>query len=45
MQQATNPPISGDVAINHKPLNRIELSQLSQDLFDLIFSGLTLCHP
>ena len=35
-----NPPIGGGVSTNHKASNRIELSRLGQDLFD-IFSDLT----
>ena len=30
-----HPPIGGGVSINHRSSNRIELSQLSQDLFDI----------
>ena len=30
-----HPPIGGGASINHKSSNRIELSQLSTDLFDI----------
>ena len=30
-----HPPIGGGASINHKSSNRIELSQLGQDLFDI----------
>ena len=30
-----HPPIGGGVSINHKFSNRIELSRLGQDLFDI----------
>ena len=35
-QPSTHPPMDGGVSTNHKSSNRIELSQLGQDLFDLI---------
>ena len=30
-----HPPIGGGVSINQRSLNRIEISQLGQDLFDI----------
>ena len=36
-----HPPIGGGVSINHKSSNRIELSQLGQDLFDIYSFDLT----
>ena len=36
-----HPPIGGGVSINHRSSNRIELSQLSQDLFDIYQYDLT----
>ena len=33
-QPPIHPPIGGGVSTNHKSSNRIELSQLSPDLFD-----------
>ena len=31
----THPPIGGSVSINRKSSNRIDLSRLGQDLFDI----------
>ena len=34
-QPPIHPPIGGGLSTNHKSSNRIELSQLGQDLFDI----------
>ena len=39
MTPLINPPITGGVSTNHKSSNKIELSQIGQDLFD--FSDVT----
>ena len=41
IQPPMNPPMGKGVSINHKSSNRIELSWLSQDLFDFLWFDLT----